>query len=109
MSVLPGDFFCGWLCRNKAGAKWEEKGCGQRREFVLCQDVISHANRATAAIPARIISASPWCKTKWPRRRYCIASSPCLVEDVTGCDQQIAASTSSLSLPSMCERSSGGA
>ena len=38
------------------------------------------ANRPTAAIPARTISASPWCTTRRPRRRRCIASSPCWVD-----------------------------
>ena len=39
----------------------------------------SRATRPMAAIPARTTSASPWCRTRRPRRKHCIALSPCSV------------------------------
>ena len=72
-----GGFFL-WLDISKHGGSeivtkrlWAEAGVR------VVPGVISRVSKPTAAIPARTISASPWSKTRQPRRRRCIASSPC--------------------------------
>ena len=73
-----GGFFL-WLdVAGRAAARPRRRGCGARRACGCCPAATRHATRTTAAIPARTISASPWCMTRRPRRRRCIASSPCL-------------------------------
>ena len=61
------------------------------------------------AIPARATSASPWCRTRRPRPRRCIASSPCWARGRHDMPRSTAASTPSLSSPSTCATSCGGA
>ena len=106
-NARPEVFSCGSMCRSRAAVRSRQKGCGPKQAFAWSRDVILRASKPTAAILARTISASPWCKTRRLRRRHCIASSPCWDKDVKACGQQIAASTSSPSSRSIFARSSG--
>ena len=66
---------------RRLGAGRQREGdancCGARPACASCPAAISRASRPTAAIPARIISASPWCRTTRSPPRRCIASSRC--------------------------------
>ena len=75
-------------------------GPGRKRGCASSRAAISPANRKTASIPARAISASPSYRTATPRPRRCIAWSRRWVEDRT-CRPSTADSKASVS-PTAC-------
>ncbi len=75
-----GGFFSGSMSRRMAAARRRRNCCGARQASASCPAAISRASSRTAAIPARIISASPWCRTTRSPPRRCIASSRCWIE-----------------------------
>ena len=75
-----GGFFL-WLdVSAQGGSEAAARGCGARPACGWCRAATWRASRPTAAIPARTTSASPWCMTRRPPRRRCIAWSRCLDE-----------------------------
>ena len=87
-----GGFFL-WLDVSEQGGSEAvtKTTVGAKPACASCRGAISRANRPTAAIPARTISASPWCRTRRPRQRRCIASSRC---SGRGCNRMRAADRS---------------
>ena len=65
--------------RRRAGRQRGGRGeaVARGRRAGPARAATSPATRPTAAIPARTSSASPWCMTRRPRRKRCIASSRC--------------------------------
>ena len=73
-----GGFFL-WLDVSAQGGDEavDARSSGARAACASSPATISRATAPTAAIPARATSASRWFRTRKPRPRRCIASSPC--------------------------------
>ena len=65
---------CLRLRRQRRG---RPESSGARPACAYCPAAMPRAPLPTDRIRARNISASPWCRTMRPRRRRCIALSPC--------------------------------